>query len=306
MIDIDFFKNKMDYERLCFETEKLKKLDNTIDIFSIGKTWENRDIICIKIGKGKTKAIYVGAHHAMEWGTALALVYFALELTSSIKKKTKFYGYDYNLLLNKVSFYIIPMLNPDGINLFFNGVSPVNKFYTNLMNYNNNSSDFKTWQANIRGVDLNHNYNALFSKGKIIELKEGITGPCQTKYSGEYYESEKETIALCKFTRFIKPKMIIALHSQGKEIYYQYNNNKNIINENIAMIISKITGYKLARTEGTASYGGYKDWFINEIKGTGITIEMGEGINPLNFEQLLIAYKDIKEALICSPLLIKQ
>ncbi|MEG0529255.1 MAG: M14 family zinc carboxypeptidase, partial [Bacilli bacterium] len=242
MIDIDFFKNKMDYERLCFEIEKLKKLDNSIDVFSIGKTWENRDIICIKIGKGKTKAIYVGAHHAMEWGTALALVYFASELTCSIKKKTKFYGYDYYLLLNKVSFYIIPMLNPDGINLFFNGVSSENKFYCDLINYNNNSLNFKTWQANIRGVDLNHNYNALFSEGKKIELKEGITGPCASKYSGEHYESENETIALCKFTRFIKPKMIIALHSQGKEIYYQYNNAKNIINENVAMIISKITG----------------------------------------------------------------
>ena len=53
-----------------------QKYKNT-KLFSFGKSVLKRDLLCLKIGKGKKSIILVGAHHAMEYMTSFVLLEFA-------------------------------------------------------------------------------------------------------------------------------------------------------------------------------------------------------------------------------------
>ena len=61
----------------------------------------------------------------------------------------------------------VPMLNPDGVSLSLHGLTqdiPA-ELRRNLIRANGGSEEFRgRWQANARGVDLNHNYDAAFER----------------------------------------------------------------------------------------------------------------------------------------------
>jgi g-D-glutamyl-meso-diaminopimelate peptidase len=60
----------------------------------------------------------------------------------------------------------------------------------------------------------------------------------------------------------------------------------------IGEALSQITGYALDETYGIASFAGYKDWFIQEYRRPGYTIEVGLGKNPLPISQFDKIYND--------------
>jgi g-D-glutamyl-meso-diaminopimelate peptidase len=195
------------------------------------------------------------------------------------------------------------MLNPDGVEYSLHGVESENVLHSRLIKMNGGSLDFSHWQANARGVDLNHNYNAGFEEYKIIERTNGISyGP--TKFSGEYSESEPETRALCSFIRFLRPELALTLHTQGEEIYYTSGERSCALSLPIVKTLSRLTGYRIAFPSGTAKYGGFTDWFIDEFDKPSFTIECGLGKNPLPFSDMGRIYQRIKRALFTSPILI--
>ena len=61
------------------------------------------------------------------------------------------------------------------------------------------------WQANARGVDINHNFNAGWAALQLQERAAGIGGPSPRQWGGPAPESEPETRAmteLCRRCRF--------------------------------------------------------------------------------------------------------
>ena len=224
---------------------------------------------------------------------------FAEDFCKSYIFNERLYGYDPEYILHTRTFYIVPMLNPDGVDLAINGLGEYNPVRSRLIQMNNNSGDFSRWQANARGVDLNHNYDADFDLLKEIETAAGITEPCPTRYGGEFAESEPETAALASFIRSEGDiSLLAALHTQGEEIYWRY---KDIIppkSKMLANLIARATGYKLEYPgEDIASYGGCKDWFIAQFNKPGFTIECGKGVNPLPLSDFVKIYNYIAEAL---------
>jgi g-D-glutamyl-meso-diaminopimelate peptidase len=69
---------------------------------------------------------------------------------------------------------VIPMLNPDGVEYQIHGVEENNPLRERLLEMNDGSEDFSAWQANARGVDLNHNYDAGFAEYKQLEKEQNI------------------------------------------------------------------------------------------------------------------------------------
>ena len=55
---------------------------------------------------------------------------------------------------------------------------------------------------------------------------------------------------------------------------------------------AELSGYELAETVGITSYAGYKDWFIQDYKRPGYTVEVGKGTNPLPISQFDAIYND--------------
>lgn len=286
------------YEILNLNIEGLKKRYPFIDIEIIGKSTLGRNIYALKIGKGDHKVIYNAAHHSLEWITSPLLMKYAENFLDAYVYDKKIDGYNVRDIYDKSTIYIVPMVNPDGIELVINGLKKNNPNYLELIKWNDDSTDFsRTWQANNEGVDLNHNYNAGWEQYQQLQKELDITGPGPTKYSGPRPESEPESRALAEFTRKIKPRLTLAYHSQGEIIYWQFEDMATMEAKRIGEILAKVSDYKLDQTQGTASYTGYKDWFIKEYRKPGYTVEVGKGKNPLPISQFPKIYEDNKELL---------
>ena len=266
-----------DYNELQKDISKIAKRYPFIQIETIGSSINCRDIYALRLGSGEKEVFYNGTHHALEWITSKLLMRFVFDYCKAYIKGTRIKGYDIRKLFHSVSIYIVPMVNPDGIE---------------IAKYNSK------WQANARGVDLNHNYDASWKEGFDIAKTMGYGRPGATKYSGRCPESEPETRAVANFTRSKSFEYVIAFHSQGEVIYWKYGDALPPESEALALMLSSASGYALDETEGVASYSGYKDWFMDKFNRPGFTVEVGMGINPLPLSQFDVIYNDILEMLV--------
>jgi g-D-glutamyl-meso-diaminopimelate peptidase len=167
---------------------------------------------------------------------------------------------------------------------------------------NGGSRDFSHWQANARGVDLNHNYNCGFAEYKRFEAEQGIFDGAPTRFSGNMPESEPETASLCNFLRFNEDiKIVLTLHSQGEEIYFTSGNRTAPRSRTIAGALSRMSGYSLATPKGMAAYGGLTDWCISELDRPSFTVECGKGENPLPLGDYFKIYTRLREILFTAP-----
>ena len=101
-----------------------------------------------------------------------------------------------------------------------------------------------------------------------------------------------EAIALYNFTLFHNFRLILAYHTQGKEIYWQFQDYAPAEAEKIGKTFESVSGYKLADVPFASSFAGYKDWFLQEYRRPGYTIEAGIGNNPLPISQFNEIYND--------------
>jgi len=308
--DINRLKKIMDYDVPIDHKTMVMYIDEFaqrypfIEINSLGRTMMGRDIPIIALGTGKKSILYVGAHHGMEWITSAVLLRFINEYCELYKRKGRIYNMSIDYLYESRTIYVVPMLNPDGVDYQLNGVSEDNVLYDRLIRMNNGSEDFSHWQANGRGVDLNHNYNCGFAEYKKLEYEMNIIDGAPTKYSGEYPESEAEVAYLCNFMRFRyedKPGAAISLHTQGKEIYYSSMGKSTPRSPALAKSFARMSGYSLSVPEGSAAYGGMLDWCIHELRIPAFTFECGKGENPLPADNMFEIYTDLREVLFCAP-----
>lgn len=287
------------YEIMERDIEGLRARYPFIETGIAGKSVLGKNLYYIKLGNGPNQVFYNASHHSLEWITSVLLMKFVENFSKAYVDRTPLAGYDTRSIWNQSTIYIMPMVNPDGVDLVLNGLQRDNPYYSRLIEWNNGSTDFsRNWQANIRGVDLNHNYDASWNLSKAAEARYGITGPGPTRFSGPYPESEPESKAVADFTRSHNFRLVLAYHSQGEVIYWTYLNIIPPDSPRIAQLFSDVSGYTLSRPEGVASYAGYKDWFIDKYRRPGFTIEVGRGINPLPISQFNQIYSDNIELLL--------
>ena len=281
------------YEVLKREIKDLEAEFPSLEVGSIGRSVWGSELYYIRLGGGKTKIMYNGAHHGMEWITSAMLMRFSREALFAKKEGKALKGFNVGALFDRVSLYIVPMLNPDGVRLSTQGMpNSLSVAERQRLLRMNGSNDFRKWQANANGVDLNHNYDALWKKSKDMEAEYGIYSPGPTRFSGRFAESEPESHALAEFTRQKDFALTISFHSQGRVIYHGFMGKEPGNSLKIAKAFTKISPYSLDNTEGIASYGGYKDWFVDKFDRPGYTVEVGVGQNPLPISDLKGVYQD--------------
>ena len=151
---------------------------------------------------------------------------------------------------------------------------------------------------NTTGVDLNLQFPAGWQQAKQIKYAQGFNKPAPKNFVGEEPLIEPESLAIYNFTLQHNFSLVIAYHTQGKEIYWTYANYNPPKSEFIGQQFSNVSGYKLAQVPYNSSFAGYKDWFIQNYNRPGYTIETGKGENPLPIEQFEEIYKDNFEILI--------
>lgn len=166
--------------------------------------------------------------------------------------------------------------------------------------HNVSCGDTSRWQANARGVDLNHNFNAGWEALHTLEREQGIYHPAPTRYGGEYPESEPETRLLCDFCRSQYFRHALAFHSQGEEIYWDFGERTPEKSRLMAQVLAASSGYEMSEPEAIATGGGFKDWFISCFCRPAFTIEIGKGENPLPLSDLPGIHRTLEEMLVFS------
>lgn len=271
----------------------------------IGKSTCGRELPYLRLGEGDKRILYIGCHHAMEWITSWILLRYLYDLAEAYVSCRTCFGAEPEYLLKTRSIYVIPMLNPDGTELQQHGEDSENPMRERLISMNGGSEDFSRWQANARGVDLNHNYNSGFDEYKKLEAEAGILDGAPGKYSGAFPESEPESSALCAFIRAMGDvRLLLTFHTQGQEIFGDCRGYYPPHGYAIGRQLARYCGYRLCRPTGGAAYGGLKDWYIEEFDSPAYTIECGRGENPLPIDNGILIYAELCRMLFRAPLLV--
>ncbi len=287
------------YEIMERDIQGLKARYPFLEVGVAGQSVLGKNLYYIKLGNGPNEVFYNAAHHALEWITSPLLMTFIENFAKAYVGRYNIGGYSPRNIWNQSTIYIMPMVNPDGVDLVLNGLQRDNPYHDRLIEWNNGSTDFsQNWQANIRGVDLNHNYNAAWQLSKEAGEQLGITGPGPTRYPGAYPESEPESKAVADFTRSHNFTLVLAYHTQGEVIFWTFMGLQPPESRTIGELFEQVSGYPLQEIYGIASYAGYKDWFIQEYRRPGYTIEAGKGKNPLPISQFDKIYNDNIELLL--------
>lgn len=262
---------------------------------TIATTAFQRPISTIVIGTGPRKVLFTAAHHANEWITALLLLKYAEDLAEAVQTDGILFGQKARDLAEAVTIYMIPLVNPDGVDLVTGAIGPGNIQYDLAQRL---ARDYPTipfpdgWKANLLGVDLNLNYPAGWLQAREIKFAQGYTNPGPRDYVGRAPLNQLETRALAEFTEFLDPALVLAYHSQGKEIYWQFRDYIVPGAKELGEVMARVSGYRLAEVPYESAFAGFKDWFIQQFRRPGYTVEVGEGQNPLPLSQFPEIYRD--------------
>ena len=254
-----------------------------------------RPVRTLVIGNGQRKVIFSAAHHANEWITTPVLLKFVEELAEALRSGGRVYGVPAQTIANNVTIYTVPMVDPDGVDLVTGAIEPGSLQYetARALAENYPSIPFPDgWKANLLGVDLNLQYPAGWRQAREIKFSQGFTRPGPRDYVGRAPLNQRESIALAGFTEFIDPALVLAYHTQGQVIYWQFRDYEVPGARELGEEFARISGYSLEDTPYESSFAGYKDWFIQNFRRPGYTIEVGLGENPLPLEQFDNIYRE--------------
>ncbi|MBJ6359814.1 LysM peptidoglycan-binding domain-containing protein [Paenibacillus sp. MAHUQ-46] len=289
------------YPDLCYQIARLQRLYPFIWCENIGRSVSGRAIHALRIGQGD-KAVQINASfHANEWITSLLAMRFIEDVARSLSLGEKLLirsegeELDIQALSRQVTLWIVPMVNPDGVELVQGGVGKTHPRYAELKRLNRGSEDFSEWKANINGVDLNDQFPAHWEEEV---SRRGHDGPGPRDYPGLAPLGEPEARTLYEFTKEKQFATVLALHTQGEEIYWNYRGYEPAAAEDLAGKLAAASGYKAVKLEG--SDAGFKDWFIQEFGRPGFTVEAGLGVNPLPIAQFDKIYANIQQLLLAA------
>ena len=259
------------------------------------RTAVGRNLRTLVIGTGPRKVIYSASHHANEWITTSILLKFAEELAAAMEVGGEIFGVDARDLAKTATIYMVPMVDPDGVDLVTGAIepgSPVYEVAQSLAEHYPAIPFPDGWKANLLGVDLNLQYPAGWCRAREIKFAQGFTSPGPRDFVGRGPLTQRESRALAGYTEFVDPALVLAYHSQGKEIYWQFQDIQVPGARELGEELARVSGYRLAETPYASSFAGYKDWFIEKFRRPGYTIEVGEGVNPLPLSQFQEIYRD--------------
>ena len=283
--------NVYHYHRLEKDLHDLTRKFPFVRMNVIGQSVLEKNIYELRIGQGENIIHYNASFHANEWITSQVLMDWLVELLC-------FYTREHPLWM-EIQLSIVPMVNPDGVELVHRGTAVAKGIYE-VEKMNNYKPDYCGWKANIRGVDLNKQFPANWEQYRKQTYAEK---PFYRDYPGEKPCSEPEAMAMKNLVENNSICRVVALHTQGKEFYWGYGGNEPEEAKQVASELEKVSCYRGIRD--VESHAGFRDWFIMQYKRAGFTLELGKGINPLPLSQYAEIYREtvpILSALLTIPI----
>lgn len=282
--------------RLCGRClQELVETYPTLRLRELTRTAYGRPVSALVLGEGDRQVIFTAAHHANEWITATLLLKFAEELAFAHQTGGSVYGVPGETIFRYATIHLVPMVDPDGVDLVTGVIENDSPEYAAAQNIADNypAIPFPSgWKANLLGVDLNLQYPAGWLQAREIKFSQGFTRPAPRDYVGRAPLNQRESRALAEYTAQIDPALVLAYHTQGEVIYWQFRDYFVEGARELGEEFARLSGYALEDTPYESSFAGYKDWFIQDWRRPGFTIECGQGENPIPLDQFGKIYRD--------------
>jgi len=282
---------------------------NIVDVFSIGKSWQSRDIYCIRLTNEsntdpKPKVLFVGYHHARELISAELPLYFVSQAAINFGTNETI-----TYMLNYSEIYVIPALNVDGFDSvrknewqrknahpfdedgdgLFDEDPPDDEdgdgYIEDLYYWDGINYYFIRWEGIdddgdglknedwIGGVDLNRNYD--------YQWQGGSSDPRSEVFKGTAPFSEPETQALRNLALEHDFMYALSFHSGAELILYPWGYTYNpppdvMMFQKISQDLSSITGGTIYMQASSLyiSYGLWDDWMYGNRSTFAITCEI--------------------------------
>lgn len=283
------------YEIMMMNLDALRVKYPIIKVGYYAESVMGKRIPFVKIGEGEEEIFYSASMHANEWINSVVLMKFIEDFGEAYTRNGELFGYNVRNIFNNRTLYIVPMVNPDGVDLVLNNIPRTSLFYRDAVEIANDypSIPFPNgWKANIRGVDINQQFPADWEKAREVKYEQGFTSPAPRDFVGFGPLTEPESLGIYNFTMERNFKLILAYHTQGEVIFWRYLDFEPSGAEVVASEFARVSGYTLINEVETNSYAGYRDWFISYFNRPGYTIETGLGVNPLPISQFDKIYSD--------------
>ncbi|MBD7935866.1 MULTISPECIES: M14 family metallopeptidase [Cytobacillus] len=279
-------KKSYSFKTLQDDLKQLKEVYPFIKINEIGYSVAGKPLYEIRIGTGEKQVHYNASFHANEWITTPVLMSLINAYLLSMTNAKPLRGMETLPFYSRVELSIVPMVNPDGVDLVLGG--PPEAYKEEILAINEQKDDFSLWKANIRGVDLNKQYPANWEYEK--ERKPDV--PSSRDFPGYEPLSEPEATAMANLVENNNFSLLLAFHTQGEEFYWGFEGLEPPDSKVIADEFERVSGYR--SVQYVDSFAGFRDWFIQEYRRPGFTMELGKGVNPLPLSQ----YEDMYEEML--------
>ncbi len=260
----------------------------------IGRSVMGRPLWYLALGEGEERVLYNAAHHANEWITIPVLLKFAEQFARAYAENGKIFGQSARELYRAASVYIVPCVDPDGVDLV-TGELTGGEYYDGALRIARDYPDVpfpSGWKANILGTDLNLQYPAGWEQARENKFARGVVSPAPADYVGVSPLSAPESRAMYDFTLALSPRLTLSYHTQGGVIYWRYLDLAPSGALGLADTFAAVSGYSVEDTPYASGFAGYKDWFISHFDRPGFTIEAGRGVNPLPISDFDTIYAD--------------
>ena len=261
------------YDEMCSDITALQlQFPDSVTTGSIGTTALGRNIPYFTIGNTAS------GHNILIQSTVHAREYLA---TQVVMKMAEYYLTNRQDILQNVCFWIVPMGNPDGVDIAqFGTVHITDEATKNFVLQTGHTTE---WKANAMGVDINRNFDIGWT-----QLTPRVNGRSYMNYKGDAAVTENETKALVAFASARQYDAFISYHMQGNVIYYDEPGNtteNSARSTQLAKAVANVNGYELrnlnkAVATNEVQQGGFTDWVQIVFNKPAITIEVGSSLPP--------------------------
>ena len=261
------------YDEMCSDITALQsQFPGSVTTGSIGTTALGRNIPYFTIGNTAS------GHNILIQSTVHAREYLA---TQVVMKMAEYYLTNRQDILQNVCFWIVPMGNPDGVDIAQFGTAHITDEATK--NFVLQTGHATEWKANAMGVDINRNFDIGWA-----QLTPRVNGRSYMNYKGDAAVTENETKALVAFASARQYDAFISYHMQGNVIYYDEPGNtteNSARSTQLATAVANVNGYELrnlnkAVATNEVQQGGFTDWVQIVFNKPAITIEVGSSLPP--------------------------